>query len=332
MIKIFISYSWDSENHKQWVKKLADDLDSYHEFHVKFDVYDLDNFADKNHFMEEGVFDSDFILVIATESYATKANERLGGVGIETSLASARHWEEFVESRKSKVLVVKKDKQQCIPNYLKSKIYLDFSEDKDYYVSLKCLIEKITGDSQSLRPVKTKTISDKVRYYSFSRVEDILKINYKKRKPIISGAEGTDFSGNNKIKFEFWEVITPKKQNILVLFENINISQTVKRFVQLAAKKMVVPKEITVLRPTRGDAGYISTLLKGCGVKNIEVDEITFSDFIWDFCIDEQLKNKLDVFQEPFFIDQELLSVDEDEVSTGALPVFVTDFAPSVYF
>jgi hypothetical protein len=30
-LKIFISYSWDSEDHKAWVRKLADDLEEHDE-------------------------------------------------------------------------------------------------------------------------------------------------------------------------------------------------------------------------------------------------------------------------------------------------------------
>ena len=64
MLKIFISYSWDGDTHQQWVKKLADDLEQYEEFHVVFDQYDLDMQIDKNYFMEKGIFDSDVILLL----------------------------------------------------------------------------------------------------------------------------------------------------------------------------------------------------------------------------------------------------------------------------
>jgi len=52
LFKIFISYSWDSNEHKNWVKQFADDLEAYEEFHIILDEYDLDNFTDKNYFME----------------------------------------------------------------------------------------------------------------------------------------------------------------------------------------------------------------------------------------------------------------------------------------
>ncbi|WP_265460745.1 SEFIR domain-containing protein, partial [Aeromonas salmonicida] len=60
--KIFISYSWDNEVHKQWTLNLANQLEEYSELHITLDQYDLDSFSDKNHFMESGVFDNDYVI------------------------------------------------------------------------------------------------------------------------------------------------------------------------------------------------------------------------------------------------------------------------------
>ena len=46
--KLFISYSWDSNEHQKWAKNLADKLEEFDEIHVVFDQYDLDSFEDKN--------------------------------------------------------------------------------------------------------------------------------------------------------------------------------------------------------------------------------------------------------------------------------------------
>ena len=104
MYKIFISYSWDDETHKDWVKKLADDLECYEEFHVILDSYDLNSTIDKNHFMEKGIFESQLILIICTKEYAYKANNRLGGVGIETFMTTIIHWEAMTTNRESNIL------------------------------------------------------------------------------------------------------------------------------------------------------------------------------------------------------------------------------------
>jgi len=99
MINIFISYSYDNDDHEKWVNKLADDLEKYKEFHVIYDKYDLTSFNDKNYFMESGIYDSDITLIIATKKYSDKANLREDGVGIETYMATARHWEDFAKKK-----------------------------------------------------------------------------------------------------------------------------------------------------------------------------------------------------------------------------------------
>ena len=89
---VFISYSWDTPQHKNWVKKLADTLEEIHEIHVVWDGYDLDSLVDKNRFMEAGIYDADFVLVVATRGYKHKADNRKAGVGVETFMATASHW------------------------------------------------------------------------------------------------------------------------------------------------------------------------------------------------------------------------------------------------
>ena len=128
MIKIFISYSWDDSSHEEWVKKFADDLEKYKEFHIILDQYDLDNTVDKNLFMEKAVFESDIILVICTKEYSIKANSRSGGVGIETFLSTSKHWDEMLKSGKSNIIAILKDEREIsIPNYLKGKFDISFN-------------------------------------------------------------------------------------------------------------------------------------------------------------------------------------------------------------
>lgn len=114
--KIFISYSWDSDNHKEWALKLSNQLEEYFELHITFDQYDLDSFEDKNHFMEKGVFENDIIIMLVTSQYVKKANERIGGVGIETKMSSARHWEESLSQGKSNIIPVLCEGTE-LPNY-----------------------------------------------------------------------------------------------------------------------------------------------------------------------------------------------------------------------
>ncbi|WP_241071105.1 toll/interleukin-1 receptor domain-containing protein [Achromobacter xylosoxidans] len=142
--KIFLSYSWDDDTHRAWVQKLADELDAYHELHVILDSYDLDSSNDKNFFMEKGLGDADFIIIVATKEYKRKADQREGGVGIETYLATAKHWKGMLEGKATKLVVVRRDKD-AVPAYMDGHFYVDFSEEIDYLSSFDKLISHIKG-------------------------------------------------------------------------------------------------------------------------------------------------------------------------------------------
>lgn len=82
--KAFISYSWSSPEHEQWVVDLADELTQVG-VHVVLDKFDLQEGHDTLAFMEQMVSDPDIkkVLLICDKVYAEKANGRKGGVGTE---------------------------------------------------------------------------------------------------------------------------------------------------------------------------------------------------------------------------------------------------------
>ena len=87
--KVFISYSHDSPEHKRWVLELGTKL-VQNGVDVVLDRWDLtpgDNFTQ---FMEVGVRDLDWVLVICTDNYVRKANNREGGVGYEVQIVTAQ--------------------------------------------------------------------------------------------------------------------------------------------------------------------------------------------------------------------------------------------------
>lgn len=316
--KVFISYSHDSDHHKSWVKKLADDLEEHIELHVILDQYDLDYSVDINEFMENAVWESDRILIVATERYIQRSDSRNGGVGIETYMTTARHWEETLEKDgNSPIIVIQRISGGGIPRYLKGKLVMDFSADEEYDKRFDELLDSITGNKRAKRPAKTKSVLNKrERQTAFTRAEDILRIVYNKRTPLILGKDGTDFSDGNRIKFEFWETRMPNSQYFLILFNNTIINQTVKRFVEIARERDILPKTLIVLRAERERRNYTKSIFDEMNV-SIDIEEFTFGDFVWEYCVDDAWKNECgDVYEEKYFVDQELLENEDGNMQS----------------
>jgi len=85
--KVFISYSWDSDRHREWVSQLATRLRADY-IDVVIDDWNLRPGDHLPQFMETAVRESDFVLLVCTPQYQEKANQRIGGLA--TRAASSR--------------------------------------------------------------------------------------------------------------------------------------------------------------------------------------------------------------------------------------------------
>ena len=85
---VFISYSWDTERHKQWVGELANRLEQ-DGVRVILDQKDLALGDPMALFMEKAIESSDYVFIVCTPDYKRKADARLGGVGYEESIISS---------------------------------------------------------------------------------------------------------------------------------------------------------------------------------------------------------------------------------------------------
>jgi tetratricopeptide (TPR) repeat protein len=81
--KVFISYAWEEEPHPTWVGELATRLRTKDGLDVTLDRWAAQPGDELTLFMEKGIRDSRFVLMICTPLYKAKFDERLGGVGYE---------------------------------------------------------------------------------------------------------------------------------------------------------------------------------------------------------------------------------------------------------
>ena len=83
-----MSYSWDSDEHRAWVRALAERLRN-DGVDVKLDQWELAPGDQLTEFMERGIRDHDFVVIICTPKYRTRSDSREGGVGYEGDVMTA---------------------------------------------------------------------------------------------------------------------------------------------------------------------------------------------------------------------------------------------------
>ncbi len=148
--KSFISYTWDSPQHKKWVRELATQLRK-NGVDVVLDQWDLEYGDDLPHFMETSVRESDFVILVCTPEYARKANEGKGGAGYEKRIVTG---EMFQNANQSKFLplVRKGSNEESLPTFLQYKNYVDFRKDSEFDEKLKDLLHRFHGVPKYPRP------------------------------------------------------------------------------------------------------------------------------------------------------------------------------------
>ncbi|BBO81575.1 hypothetical protein DSCO28_21410 [Desulfosarcina ovata subsp. sediminis] len=134
--KIFISYSHDSAQHKNWVLNLASNLRE-NGIDAILDVWDLKPGDDVARFMEH-LASSDRVIIVCSEHYAQKAEEGKGGVGYETMLVTA----EILQNRGvvKFIPILRNNPSNTLPPFLQTKMWIDFRSDADYSSRLEELI------------------------------------------------------------------------------------------------------------------------------------------------------------------------------------------------
>lgn len=139
--KVFISYSWESKEHSEWVNSLADKLlaDGIEAIIDSYDVIPGDRLPE---FMESSIKDSDYVIIICTEEYKRKANNREKGVGYESHIISAELYNNH-NDRKFIPIIRQGEFNTAIPTYLDGKLAIDLRGNPYNETSYKDLIASI---------------------------------------------------------------------------------------------------------------------------------------------------------------------------------------------
>ncbi|EPX9495974.1 toll/interleukin-1 receptor domain-containing protein [Acinetobacter baumannii] len=128
--KIFISYSWSSPEHEQWVIDLAENL-MQDGIDIALDKWELREGDDPIAFMESMVNDPSItkIIMIIDSKYTDRANGRHGGVGTESTILS---YELYNKRDKNKIVAVIAEPEAPKPTFYAGRLHVDLSNSDKY--------------------------------------------------------------------------------------------------------------------------------------------------------------------------------------------------------
>ena len=147
---VFLSYSWDNDDHKNWVRNIADHLLA-DGIDVTLDQYDLRGGQDRHFFMENGVRRATHVIIVCTPDYVERSNERERGVGEETSLITGKFYD---REKTGKEFIPILRAGSDTPDYLGSLLYIDFKDNAEFESKYEELIRVIHEAPAHVKPIK----------------------------------------------------------------------------------------------------------------------------------------------------------------------------------
>ncbi|NJJ36745.1 TIR domain-containing protein [Clostridioides difficile] len=198
--KVFISYSWTTQEHEKWVLSLAERLMN-DGIETILDKWDLEEGHDKYKFMEKMVQDESInkVLIVCDKGYKEKADDRIGGVGTETQIITPELYNKSSQTKFIPIIAEKGETSfdEYMPHYLKSRIAIDMSNEAVSSNSYEQLIRNIydqplyqkpkLGKKPSFLDNKSKTTS---KLYFFN---EELKIFIKDNRINMIESKAIDF-------------------------------------------------------------------------------------------------------------------------------------------
>jgi hypothetical protein len=143
---IFISYSWEEDEHQAWVKKFSDDLQTRlgNSYEVLLDQ-NLPKGFQLTRFMEIGLEDSERVLVIGTPTYKKKSRDGKG-VAFEHTIISSEIFNS-IDTTKFYPILRKGSFVDSFPLALRGRIGDDFTNDNYYEKKMQTVVNAIINDN-----------------------------------------------------------------------------------------------------------------------------------------------------------------------------------------
>lgn len=168
----FISYSWDDDDHREWIRALAERLRA-DGIDVTIDRWAAVPGDQLPAFMERAIRDNQFVVIVCTPRYKQRSDAREGGVGYEGDIMTAevmtsQNHRKFIPVLRSGVW------SQAAPSCLSGKYYINLSgkpySERDYAD----LVRTLLGIRETPPPIgkPMSTIAPKTSQESGSSAEN----------------------------------------------------------------------------------------------------------------------------------------------------------------
>ncbi|MCA9248863.1 MAG: toll/interleukin-1 receptor domain-containing protein [Planctomycetales bacterium] len=129
-IRVFISYSGTSPQHKEWVARLATYLRA-NGLDARLDQWHLRGGMDLPQWMANELQLADRVIIITDSRYTERADGRVGGVGWETMLIQGDMSSRGTGDHRYIVVVREDHFSSGVPTYLKTKYCIHWASDVD---------------------------------------------------------------------------------------------------------------------------------------------------------------------------------------------------------
>lgn len=147
---VFISYSWDSTEHKDWVLRLSKNLREAYRVYTLLDQYNRGG-EDLISFMQNGLKKADRVLIIGTPKYKEKIERNSSGARFEDQVISIQLYHGMGSS---KFVPVLRDGTftDSFSSLIETRIGYDMRNDGDYEEILQNLAADLWGCPMNVAP------------------------------------------------------------------------------------------------------------------------------------------------------------------------------------
>ncbi|MCM1214596.1 MAG: TIR domain-containing protein [Lachnospiraceae bacterium] len=180
---IYISYSWDSDEHKEKVKNFVKAL-RLDNINVTYDE-DLPFRERLPHYMEKAIIDSDIVLFICTPNYKYCADNRVSVVGTENQIITSELYETYNKNQFIPILF-SGTWETSLPTWAKGKLGADLSTQELYKTNYQKLIQYLQNTTPNFRLVGAtgKNIEERMlssrTYVEINSLKSTIKTCWKK--------------------------------------------------------------------------------------------------------------------------------------------------------